>query len=151
MTPAKWTQRHNYLKGSSLPGYTIVDFIPLSLLLCFPDGSDGKASACNAGDPGLIPGLGRSHAEGNGNPLQYCCLENPMDRGAWWATVHGVAQSRTQLKRLSTRAWPRMFLSCRVFHLDNSHLFFKNLPLESWGQFSRSVWVRGPQAYKFYM
>ena len=49
----------------------------------FPGGSDGKASACNAGDPGLIPGSGRSPGEGNGNPLQYSCLENPMDRGAW--------------------------------------------------------------------
>ena len=48
----------------------------------FPDGSDSKESACNAGDPGLIPGLGRSPGEGNGNPLQYSCLENPMDRGA---------------------------------------------------------------------
>ena len=54
-------------------------------------------SACNAGDPGSIPGLGRSPGEGNGNPLQYSCLENPMDRGAWWATVHGVAKSRTRL------------------------------------------------------
>ena len=49
----------------------------------FLGGSDGKVSACNAGDPGLIPGLGRSPGEGNGNPLQYSCLENPMDRGAW--------------------------------------------------------------------
>ena len=49
----------------------------------FPGGSDGKASACNAGDLGSIPGLGRSPGEGNGNPLQYSCLENPMDRGAW--------------------------------------------------------------------
>ena len=60
-----------------------------------PGGSDGKGSACNAGDPGSIPGLGRSPGEGNGNPLQNSCLENPMDRGAWWATVHGVAKSRT--------------------------------------------------------
>ena len=61
----------------------------------FPDGSDYKASACNAGDPGSIPGSGRSPGEGNGNPLQYSCLENPMDGGAWWATVHGVAKSWT--------------------------------------------------------
>ena len=54
-----------------------------------------KASAYNAGDPGSIPGLGRSPGEGNGNPLQYSCLENPMDRGAWQATVHGVAKSQT--------------------------------------------------------
>ena len=51
----------------------------------------GKESTCNAGNTGLIPGLGRSPGEGNGNPLQYSCLENPMDRGAWQATVHGVA------------------------------------------------------------
>ena len=59
----------------------------------FPGGSDGKASACNAGDPGLIPGSGRSPGEGNGNPLQYSCLEHSMDGGAWWATVHGIAES----------------------------------------------------------
>ena len=61
----------------------------------FPDGSDGKESACCAGDPGSIPGLGRSPGEGNGNPLQYPYLENSMDRGAWWATVHGVLKSST--------------------------------------------------------
>ena len=61
----------------------------------FPGGSDSKASAYSAGDPGLIPGLGRSPGEGNGNPLQYSCLENPRDGGAWWAAVYGVAQSRT--------------------------------------------------------
>ena len=54
----------------------------------FPGGSDSKASACSAGDPGLIPGLGRSPGEGNGNPLQDYCLGNPMDGGAWWAAVH---------------------------------------------------------------
>ena len=61
----------------------------------FPGGSGGKVSAYNAGDPGLIPGSGRSPGEGNGNPLQYSCLENPMDGGAERATVHGVAKSRT--------------------------------------------------------
>ena len=59
----------------------------------FSDVSGGKESACNAGDPGSIPGLGRSPGEGNGNPLQYSCLGNPMDRGAWQATVHGVPKS----------------------------------------------------------
>ena len=54
--------------------------------------SVGKESACNAGELGSIPGLGRSPGEGNGNPLQYSCLENPMDRGTWWATVHGVTR-----------------------------------------------------------
>ena len=63
--------------------------------ICFPAGLDGKESACNAGDLGSIPGLGRSPGEGNGNPLQHSCLENPMDRGAWWTTVHGVTKSRT--------------------------------------------------------
>ena len=63
----------------------------------FPGGSEVKASASNAGDPGSIPGSGRSPGEGNGNPLQYFCLENPMDRGAWQATVHGVPKSWTRL------------------------------------------------------
>ena len=63
----------------------------------FPGSSDGKESACNSIDLGLIPGSGRSPGEGNGNPLHYSCLENPMDRGAWWATVHGVAKSQTRL------------------------------------------------------
>ena len=63
----------------------------------------GKESACSAedtGDEGSIPELGRSPGDGNGNPLQYSCLENPMDRGAWWAVVHGITKSRTQLKHL---------------------------------------------------
>ena len=63
----------------------------------FPGGSDGKEYACNAGDPGSIPGSGRLSGEGNGYPFQYSCLENLMDRGAWWATVHGVTRSWTQL------------------------------------------------------
>ena len=58
-------------------------------------GSDGKASACSAGDPGSISGSGRSPGEGNGNPPQYSCLENSMDRGTWWATVHGITKHRT--------------------------------------------------------
>ena len=58
-------------------------------------GSDGKKSVCQAGDPGLIPGLVKSPGEGNGNPLQYSCLENSMDRGAWRATFHGVTESDT--------------------------------------------------------
>ena len=63
----------------------------------FPGGSVHKEYACNAGDLGSIPGFGRSLGEGNGNPLQYSCLENPMDRGAWWALVHGVRRSQTRL------------------------------------------------------
>ena len=70
----------------------------------FPGGSDDKESACNAGDPGLNPGSGRSPGEGNGNPLQYSCLENPMDRGAWRATVSGVVESQTLLSTHSTES-----------------------------------------------
>ena len=63
----------------------------------FPGGSASKESACNAGDLGVIPGLGRFPGEGNDNPLQYSCLDNPMDRGAWQATVHVFAKSHTWL------------------------------------------------------
>ena len=63
----------------------------------FPGGSDGKESACNSGDLSSIPESERSPGEGNGNPLQYSCLENPVDRGAWRATVHRVAKSQTRL------------------------------------------------------
>jgi len=63
----------------------------------FPGSSVGKESACNEADANSIPGLGRSPGEGNGNPLQYSCLGNPMDRGAWWATVHGVPKSLKQV------------------------------------------------------
>ena len=62
-----------------------------------PYSAVGKESACSVGDLGLIPGLGRSPGEGNGDPLQYPCLENLMERGAWWAVLHGVAKSRTRL------------------------------------------------------
>ena len=62
----------------------------------FPGGSGGKEATCNAGDPGSIPGSGRSPGEGNGNPLQYSCPKNPVNRGAWRAEVHGVEKSRTQ-------------------------------------------------------
>ena len=79
-----------YLK--QLPFYII-----LINIQGFPGGSEVKVSACNAGDLGLIPGSGRSPVEGNGNPLQYSCLENPMDGGAWWATVRPVAKSWTRL------------------------------------------------------
>ena len=70
----------------------------------FPGGSDDKDCACNVGDPGSIPGLGRSPGEWNGNPLQYSCLENSIGRGAWQATVHSVAKSQTQLRQLSVHA-----------------------------------------------
>ena len=80
----------------------------------FPGGSDGNVSACNAGDPGLVPGSGTSLGEGNGNPLQYSCLENCMDGGAWWATVHGVAKSQT---RLSDFTFTFIFMTSKHIHV----------------------------------
>ena len=72
-------------------------YVVVSAQKSFPLSPVGKESACNAGDPGSIPGSGRSPEEGNGNPLQYSCLENPMDRGPWQATVHEGHKSQTQL------------------------------------------------------
>ena len=73
------------------------DKLPTQVSLGFRYGSAGKESTCNVGDLASVPGLGRSPGVGNGNPLQYACLENSVDRGAWRATVLGVAKSRTQL------------------------------------------------------
>ena len=78
----------------------------------FLSGSDGKASAYNVGDAGSIPGSGRSPGEGNGNPLQYSCLEYPMDRGSCWATVHGVAKSRTRLSDFTSLLTPKSLAVC---------------------------------------
>ena len=78
----------------------------------FPGASDSKESACNAGDPCSIPGSGRSPGGGHGNPLQYPCLENPMDTGAWGATVHGVTKSQTRLKGLSMHAGTTFLKFC---------------------------------------
>ena len=78
------------------------DRLPTPVFLGLPGGSAGKESVCNAGDLGSIPGLERSRGEGNGNLLQDSCLENPMDRGAWQATVHGVARSQTQLSNFTS-------------------------------------------------
>ena len=85
----------------------------------FPGNSDGKASAYNAADPDSIPGSGRSPGEGNGNPLQYSCLENPMDGGAWWATNHGVAKSRTRLSDFCVCVEKKEGNNlCRIYHKD---------------------------------
>ena len=92
---------------SNPPSQWLAATLLLSVSVNFPAGSVIKNPPANAGDPrdaGLIPGSGRSFGEGNGNPLQDFCLENPMDRGAWRATVHGVAKSQTQLKWLSMHA-----------------------------------------------
>ena len=78
--------------------------------------SAGKESACNAGDLGSIPGLGRPPGEGSGNPLQYSCLENPMNRGAWWATVHGVARVRHDLAS-KPHNWPNHVYFCIWIYL----------------------------------
>ena len=83
----------NYLETS----VNLFFFSILSFESCSMFGSDGKESTCSEGDLGLIPGLGRSPGGGYGNSLQDSCLENPMDREAWQATVHGVAKSRTRL------------------------------------------------------
>ena len=81
-----------------------LDFDAVGCFGGFPGGSASKESACDTGDWGSIPESGRSPGGGNGNPLQYSCLENPMDRGAWWATVYRIAKSWTRLKRLSEQA-----------------------------------------------
>ena len=100
--------------------YTVWTTQTAHSLTYFLGGLDGKASVYNVGDPGSIPGLGRSPGEGNGNPLQYYCLENPMDRGAWWATVHGVAKSQTRLSDFTIRN----MLGTNVvsaFHFSHAH------------------------------
>ena len=78
------------VRGRKPTSFLLTSFI---VSLCFPSGLGGKVSACNAEDPDLIPGSGKSLGEGNGNPLQYSCLEIPMDRGACQATVRGVTKS----------------------------------------------------------
>ena len=78
-------------------------------LLGFPGGSDGKESPCNVRDWGSVHGLGRSPGEGHGIPLQYSCLDNPMDRGAWWATDHKVVKSWTR-QSSGTAAWDSLRL-----------------------------------------
>ena len=98
----------------------------------FPSGSEVKVSACNAGDLGSVPRLGRSPGEGNGNPLQSSCLENPMDRGAWWATVHGVAKSWTRLSDFTHSLCIRGFCICNrkgpredtILHKELMHCAF---------------------------
>ena len=81
----------------------------------FLGGSDGKESACNDRDLCSIPGLGRSPGEGNGNPIQGSCLENPMDRGTWWAVVHGVSESWTRLSDDHTHTF--------CFYLIIAHIY----------------------------
>ena len=86
-----------FLTGNNVLLITLTILINKDVFEPSYGGSEDEASACNAGDLGSIPGLGRSPGEGNGNPLQYSCPENPMDGGAWQATVHKVSKSRTRL------------------------------------------------------
>ena len=88
---------------TTVPGAPFVccSFINSNLSRGLPWWLSGKESTCNAGDVGLIPGLGRSSGEGNGNPLQCSCLENAMDGGAWWATVHGVTKESDTTEQLN--------------------------------------------------
>ena len=85
----------------------------------FPGGSVNKESACNEEDLGSIPGLRRSPGEGNGNPLQYSCLENSMDRGAWWAVVHGITKSLTELSDFHFHSLPRASELPTYLHQDS--------------------------------
>ena len=102
-----WTEFYfpNLSRPNSLQGilWGTICYFHISIVnVGFPDGSSGKESTCNAGDTrdsGLIPGLERSPRGGNGNPLQYYCLENHMDRGAWWATVHGAPKSQIHVSK----------------------------------------------------
>ena len=103
-----------------------------------------KVSACNAGDLDSIPGWGRSPGEGNGNPLQYSCLENPMDGGAWWATVPGVAKSRTRVSDLTltfTLNFVELFylLSLEIF-LNFLNNMFICVDSVLWFLFSNVLW-----------
>ena len=101
------------------------DRLPTPLFLGFPRSSVGKESACSIGDPGSIPGSGGAPGEGNGNPLQYSCLENPMDRGAWRGTVHRVARVGHDL---ATKPPPSINLCQKV------HLYILGFPCDSAGK-----------------
>ena len=87
-----------------------------------PDGSDGKEPACNVGDLGSVPGLGRSPGEGHGNPLQYFCLENPMDGGSWRATLHVVTERWTQLSTAQQHSTSIFTLHARIFKQQEENL-----------------------------
>ena len=89
--------RHNWSDLAAAAAQGSIKSLFILNQSCLPGGSDSKASACNAGDLGSIPGSGRSPGEENGNPLQYSCLENSMGRGAWWATFLGISKSLTRL------------------------------------------------------
>ena len=102
---------------------TRLAFVVFLWILIFVCVSDGKASVCDEGDLGSIPGSRRSPGEGNGSPIQYSCLENSMDGGAWWATVHGVAKSQTRLSYFTSLHFtlllcPFFWGGSQIFHVS---------------------------------
>ena len=118
LNKCKTTYRYNWAELHSKEG--------------FPGGSDGKESACNAGDAGdagSIPGWGRSPGGGHGNPLQCSCLENPKDRGTWWATVHRVTKSWTWLKWLSRHTHNISYVYLIVHYIPRTYLTIGSLYL----------------------
>ena len=109
--------------------------------LGFPGGSDSKDSACNVGDPGLIPGLGRPPGEGNGYPLQYSCLENSMDREAWWATVHRGSKESDTTKGQMLHYTNFGQVGMRHYHLARNQSFCPNVSLDKlWTSVSELIW-----------
>ena len=114
-----------------------------------------KKSACNAGDwgnMGLIHGLGRSPGGGNGNPFQYSCLKNPMDRGAWWATVHGITKSQAQLRNWAhTHTHTHTHTRVLPVHVLSKYLFpFCNLQ-HTWAHTQKEKKRRNGSSYKLNM
>ena len=103
-----------YIFFSNTAGNFFFNLIFFKIQLGFPGGTSSEEPTCQCRDAGLTPGLGRSPGGGHGNPLQNSCLENPMDREAWWATVHRVAKSWTQLKQLITGTWRRYNYVCSI-------------------------------------
>ena len=117
-----WTQLNDWTESSTISICIII------YLHSFPGGSDSKASACNAGDLGSIPGLGRFPGEGNGNLLQYSCLENPIDGGAWYTTPHWVEKCWTRLSDFNFQFWVT-FIFNKIFN------FIYTLIIEHWVRF----------------
>ena len=118
------------------PSSFLTNIKMLQIHPCFPGGSDGKESACNAGDPGSIPGLGRSPAEGNGYPIQYSYLENSMDKRACWATVYWVTKSWTLLSNYHFHPYFKATTNIHsTLHLPPTTiltLWLQSSPLEKW-------------------
>ena len=113
----------------------------MNFLRSSPGGSDSKESACSTGDQGLIPGLGRFPGEGNSNPLQYSCLENPRGWGPWQATIHGVAKSQTWLSEFS-HSWT--FL---IKWYQNFCYYGRSLGKRNWnwsGRRAKRLWAKTP-------